>query len=37
LYIIKAKENSKEFVWQIIMVDVEWCSEMGVRTGKLKE
>jgi hypothetical protein len=27
LYIINAKENSKEFVWQIIMVDGEWCSE----------
>jgi hypothetical protein len=27
LYIVKAKENSKEFVWQIIMVDGEWCSE----------
>jgi hypothetical protein len=29
LYIIKAKKNSKEFVWQIIMVDGEWCSEWG--------
>jgi hypothetical protein len=29
LYIVKAKENSKEFVWQIIMVDEEWCSERG--------
>jgi hypothetical protein len=29
LYIVKAKENSKEFVWQIIMVDGEWCSEWG--------
>jgi hypothetical protein len=29
LYIVKAKENSREFVWQIIMVDGEWCSEMG--------
>jgi hypothetical protein len=28
-YIVKAKENSKEFVWQIIMVDGEWCSEWG--------
>jgi hypothetical protein len=27
LYIVKAKENSKEFVWQIIMVDGERCSE----------
>jgi hypothetical protein len=26
---IKAKENSREFVWQIIMVDGEWCSEWG--------
>jgi hypothetical protein len=23
----KGKENSREFVWQIIMVDGEWCSE----------
>jgi hypothetical protein len=29
LYIVKAKENSREIVWQIIMVDVEWCSEWG--------
>jgi hypothetical protein len=29
LVIVKAKENSKEFVWQIIMVDEEWCSERG--------
>jgi hypothetical protein len=29
LYIVKAKENSKEFLWQIIMVDGEWCSEWG--------
>jgi hypothetical protein len=29
LYIVKAKENSKEFVWKIIMVDGEWCSERG--------
>jgi hypothetical protein len=28
-YIVKAKENSREFVWQIIMVDGEWCSERG--------
>jgi hypothetical protein len=27
LYIVKAKENSRDFVWQIIMVDGEWCSE----------
>jgi hypothetical protein len=29
LDIIKAKENSREFAWQIIMVDGEWCSESG--------
>jgi hypothetical protein len=29
LYIVKAKKNSREFVWQIIMVDGEWCSERG--------
>jgi hypothetical protein len=29
LYIIKAKENSREFLWQIIMVDRERCSEWG--------
>jgi hypothetical protein len=29
LYIVKATENSGEFVWQIIMVDREWCSEWG--------
>jgi hypothetical protein len=29
LYIVKAKEISREFVWQIIMVDGEWCSERG--------
>jgi hypothetical protein len=29
LYIVKAKENSREFEWQIIMVDGEWCSEWG--------
>jgi hypothetical protein len=29
LYIVKAKENSREFVWQVIMVDGEWCSEWG--------
>jgi hypothetical protein len=29
LYIVKVKENSKEFVWQIIMVDGGWCSEWG--------
>jgi hypothetical protein len=29
LRIVKAKENSREFVWQIIMVDREWCIEWG--------
>jgi hypothetical protein len=29
LYIVKAKEIAKEFVWQIILVDGEWCSEWG--------
>jgi hypothetical protein len=29
LYIVKEKGNSREFVWQIIMVDGEWCSEWG--------
>jgi hypothetical protein len=29
LYILKAKENSKESVWQIIMVDGERCSKWG--------
>jgi uncharacterized membrane protein len=29
LYIVKAKENSREFVWQIIMADAEGCSEWG--------
>jgi hypothetical protein len=33
LYIVKVKENSIEFVWQIIMVDGEWCSEWG-KKGK---
>jgi hypothetical protein len=33
LYIVKAKENSREFVWQKIMVDGEWCSEWG-KKGK---
>jgi DMSO/TMAO reductase YedYZ heme-binding membrane subunit len=29
LYLVycKSKGNSREFVWQIIMVDGEWCSE----------
>jgi hypothetical protein len=34
LYIVDAKENSKEFVWQIIMVDGEWCSESGEEREK---
>jgi hypothetical protein len=29
LYIVKSKENSGEFVWQIIMIHGEWCSERG--------
>jgi hypothetical protein len=29
LYIVKAKKTSKEFVWQIIMVNGEWCSDWG--------
>jgi hypothetical protein len=29
LYIVIAKKNSKEFVWQIMLVDGEWCSEGG--------
>jgi hypothetical protein len=29
LYIVKAKENSKELVWQITMVDGEWCGSWG--------
>jgi hypothetical protein len=37
LYIVKAKENSKVVVWQIIMVDGEWCGSLGVRKGKVKE
>jgi hypothetical protein len=37
LYIVKAKENSREFVWQIIIVDGECCSEWGVRKGKVME
>jgi hypothetical protein len=31
LYIVKAKENSKELVWQIIMVDGEWCGNGGMK------
>jgi hypothetical protein len=27
--IVRVKENSREFVWQINMVDGEWCSEWG--------
>jgi hypothetical protein len=37
LYIVKEKENSKEPVWQIIMVDGEWCGSWWVRKGKVKE
>jgi hypothetical protein len=39
LYIVKAKKNSKELVWRIIMVDREWCGSWGggVKTGKVKE
>jgi hypothetical protein len=37
LYIVKAKENSKELVWQIIMFDGEWCGSWGVRKEKVKE
>jgi hypothetical protein len=37
LYIVKAKENSKELVWQIIMFDGEWCGSWGVRNEKVKE
>jgi hypothetical protein len=33
LYIVKAKKNSKDLVWQIIMVDVEWCGNGG-KKGK---
>jgi hypothetical protein len=29
LYIVKAKKNSREFVWKIIMVVGEWSSEGG--------
>jgi hypothetical protein len=36
-YIVKAMKNSRELVWQISMVDEEWCSEKGVRKGKVKE
>jgi hypothetical protein len=37
LYIVTAKENSKELAWQIIMVDGEWCGSWGVRKGKVME
>jgi hypothetical protein len=33
LYIVKAKKNSKELVWQIIMVNGECCGN-GARKGK---
>jgi hypothetical protein len=36
LYTVKAKKNSKELVWQIIIVG-EWCGGWGVRKGKVKE
>jgi hypothetical protein len=34
LYIVKAKENSKELVWQIIMVHKELCGSGGGTKGK---
>jgi hypothetical protein len=34
MYIVKAKKNSKEFVWQIIMVDGECYSERGYKREK---
>jgi hypothetical protein len=34
LYIVQAKENSKELGWQIIMVDGEWCGSWGGKKGK---
>jgi hypothetical protein len=34
LHIVKAKENSKELLWQIIGVGEEWCSEWGYESGK---
>jgi hypothetical protein len=39
LYIVKAKENSKELVWQIFMVDGEWCGGWGGggKKGKSQE
>jgi hypothetical protein len=37
LYIVKVKKNSKELVWQIIMVDGEWCGNWRVRKGKVKK
>jgi hypothetical protein len=39
LYIIKATQNFKELVWQIIMIDGEWCGSWGggLRKGKVKE
>jgi hypothetical protein len=36
LYIVKAKENSREFVWQIIRL-MENGVVNGVRKGKVKE
>jgi hypothetical protein len=37
LYNVKAKENFREFVWQITMADGEWCSKKWVRKGNVKE
>jgi hypothetical protein len=35
LYIIKATQNFKELVWQIIMIDGEWCGSWGgAKKGK---
>jgi hypothetical protein len=33
LYIVKIKEDSRELVWQIIMIDGEWCDNGG-KKGK---
>jgi hypothetical protein len=35
LDIVQEKENSKELVWQIIMVDGEWCGCWGGKKGKI--
>jgi hypothetical protein len=34
LYIVKAMENSRELVWQIIMIDGECCNEWGQEREK---